>query len=130
MKIQYQTKLDEPEKGIIGNCMMTTYACYFDCDVADVPNIEDLFNANPEGFWYRALEMWLAEYKYKKKIRHSKDPWLMIGYQDYYFAVGPSHRGVIHQVIYKRGILFHDPHPSGDGILEEDHYITLEDNFY
>lgn len=126
MKIQHQTKLHQPEKGIRGNCMMTTYACYFDCNVTEVPNIEDLFDCCPEGFWYRTLEMWLSEYKYKKEVVHERDPFEN-GYQDYYFASGPSPRGVMHQVIYKEGKLFHDPHPSGDGILEVRHFITLED---
>jgi hypothetical protein len=105
--------------------MMTTYACYFDCDVQEVPNIEDLFDCQPEGFWYRALEVWLSEYKYKREVSHESDPHLS-GWSDYYFAIGPSPRGVMHQVIYKDGKLFHDPHPSGGGILSVERYLTLE----
>lgn len=126
MLIQHQTKLHNPEKGIRGNCMMTSYACYFNLDVNQVPNIEDLFDCQPEGFWFEVLELWLREYHHKEERYHEQDPYLN-GYSDYYFASGPSPRGVFHRVIYKEGKLFHDPHPSGAGILEVRNYITLED---
>ncbi len=33
-------------------------------------------------------------------------------------VAGPSPRGVMHQVLYRDGVLWHDPHPSRDGVLE------------
>jgi hypothetical protein len=34
------------------------------------------------------------------------------------FVAGKSPRGVMHQVLYRYGRLWHDPHPSRDGILD------------
>ena len=34
------------------------------------------------------------------------------------WVAGPSPRGVLHQVLYRDGRLWHDPHPSRDGVLE------------
>lgn len=33
------------------------------------------------------------------------------------FVHGPSERGVSHQVLYRNGVLWHDPHPSRAGLL-------------
>ena len=33
------------------------------------------------------------------------------------FVAGESPRGVMHQVLYRNGALWHDPHPSRDGLL-------------
>ncbi|NHA02006.1 hypothetical protein G5V59_26820 [Nocardioides sp. W3-2-3] len=33
-------------------------------------------------------------------------------------VAGPSPRGVLHQVIFRDGELWHDPHPSRDGVLD------------
>lgn len=33
------------------------------------------------------------------------------------FVAGPSTRGVLHQVLYRDGELFHDPHPSRAGLV-------------
>ncbi len=127
MKIQHQTKLHDPENGIRGNCMMTCYACYLDLDVSQVPPIELLFDAKPQPFWYEMLEYWLANYCYRKSIGLSEDPYLTNGYDDYYFAWGKTNRGNWHhQVIFKEGKLFHDPHPDGTGLTEICGYEILE----
>ena len=36
------------------------------------------------------------------------------------FVSGPSARGVMHQVLYRNAELWHDPHPSREGILSID----------
>lgn len=36
------------------------------------------------------------------------------------FVNGPSPRGIAHQVLYRDGELWHDPHPSGDGLASID----------
>lgn len=33
------------------------------------------------------------------------------------FVAGPSQRGVMHQVLYADGVLYHDPHPSKAGLV-------------
>ena len=34
------------------------------------------------------------------------------------FVAGKSSRGVMHQVLYRDGVLWHDPHPSREGVDE------------
>lgn len=37
---------------------------------------------------------------------------------EFLLVAGMSPRGVLHQVIYREGVLWHDPHPSRDGITD------------
>jgi hypothetical protein len=37
-----------------------------------------------------------------------------------YLASGPSSRGTHHMVVMRSGKLVHDPHPSGEGLLQVD----------
>ncbi|MGN8835322.1 hypothetical protein, partial [Allisonella histaminiformans] len=41
------------------------------------------------------------------------------------FAAGPSPRGTHHQVLYRDGQLWHDPHPSRDGLLAVEEAFVL-----
>lgn len=42
-----------------------------------------------------------------------------------YLACGPGSRGVSHMVIYRNGSLFHDPHPSREGLQYVSYSIIL-----
>lgn len=125
MKKLTQTKLHKPEEGIRGHHAVTSYACYFDLEIEEVPNIEDLFDCQPSTFWYDCFSLWMKDYMQHNERVHSTDPYLD-GHNDYYFAVGPSSRGCKHQVIYKGGELYWDPHPSREGLTSVDFYLTLE----
>lgn len=41
------------------------------------------------------------------------------------FVAGKSPRGVMHQVLYRNGTLWHDPHPSHDGLLTQTEWFVL-----
>lgn len=41
------------------------------------------------------------------------------------FVAGMSPRGFRHQVLYKNGKMWHDPHPSRDGLTEPDEWFVL-----
>lgn len=41
------------------------------------------------------------------------------------FTAGMSPRGIRHQVLYRDGRLWHDPHPSRDGLTEADEWFVL-----
>lgn len=41
------------------------------------------------------------------------------------FTAGMSPRGIRHQVLYRNGVLWHDPHPSHDGLVEADEWFVL-----
>lgn len=44
---------------------------------------------------------------------------------EYYFISGPSPRGVSHVTIWQNDKMVHDPHPSGEGILEKRQYEVI-----
>jgi hypothetical protein len=126
MTPQGQTRFSDKEKGTIGNCLVTCYASYLDLPTDDCPQFQFLFaNKHPgEGWWYEVVELWLTAMGYTlKHFQH--DPFFKGCTNDYYFAYGMSPRGVMHQVIYKDGKLFHDPHPSRAGV-EVNGYKLLE----
>lgn len=115
MTPQDQTHFSDKEKGTHGNCMIATYASYMDLPVDDCPQFQFLFDCKHfEGFWDEVVRLWLERMGYNRSYLET-DPFES-GFSDYYFAYGMSPRGVMHQVIYKDGKLFHDPHPSKAGI--------------
>lgn len=127
MKIQDQTYLSDKEKKVYGNCLATCYACYFDIEANNVPQFQFLFDCKePEGYWDRVVGDWLSYKGYKREFYPPETEPSQHGHDDYYFAYGLSPRGIMHQVIYKNGILFHDPHPSHDGLVEIKGYEVLK----
>lgn len=116
MTPQDQTRLSDKEKKIYGNCLVTCYASYMDLPVEECPQFQFLFDCeHPSTFWHKVVKLWLSEMGYVVK-QFQNDPFHKGYTEDYYFAWGMSPRGVMHQVIYKDGQLFHDPHPSRAGI--------------
>ncbi len=71
------------------------------------------------NMWYTVMLSWLASQGYKEEQIPNIEQWLAEGNMGVpYMVSGKSSRGVNHIVIYKSGILFHDPHPSNEGLLE------------
>ena len=125
MTPQIQTILSDTEKGIYGNCLITTYASYLDLLVDECPQFQLFYDVkHPYGFWDIIVQEWLQTQGYVRKFCFN-DPFIENGFDDYYFSYGLSPRGLDHQVIYKEGKLFHDPHPSSGGIIPEG-YLTLQ----
>lgn len=121
MTPQRQQFLSDKANGVYGSCMITCYASYLDFDVNSCPQFQFLFGCNkPEGFWDLAVGLWLKCHGYNRV--YSRTPPEI---EDYYFACGLSPRGIGHMVIYKDGVLFHDPHPSNGGV-EVDYYEYLD----
>lgn len=44
---------------------------------------------------------------------------------EYLLVAGMSPRGVLHQVVYRDGTLWHDPHPSRDGVLDVQEVLAV-----
>lgn len=132
MKIQDQKILHDPERGPFGfgSCYITTYASYLDLPVEECPQLQVLYGCNhPGNFFEQVMALWLKSFGLKEVFWPAPEAAEQLAQRDdYYFAIGPSPRGnnTYHQVIYKNGKLFHDPHPSRDGILSETEFITLE----
>lgn len=109
MKPVMQTKLIGNELHL-GNCLAACVASILEWPLWAVPAFEDA---------RRGLHM-----------NHLLADWLELigreldwrdGHQfvpgEFYIASGKSPRDVYHAVVYRDGVLVHDPHPSGAGIV-------------
>ncbi len=78
--------------------------------------------------WDRIFHIWVASlgydikylYPYKEGVlpEYDIELWLQNNPDKLYTASGDSSRGCTHIVVYKNGKLFHDPHPSDEGLVE------------
>lgn len=111
MKPVKQTKLYAADGPHAGNCLAACIASLFDLPLWMVPQFDEMF---VRGDWRERMQAWSikvmgAKLAYTDDHAPEKMP-------EFYIASGPSPRGVHHSVIYSKGALVHDPHPSGDGI--------------
>lgn len=114
MKPVMQSKLYAEDAPMRGNCRAAAFASILEIPLWMVPAIEDMRGDLQNERW----EEWLDRLFGLALIRtEGHDVGLM---PDFYVACGPSPRGdgtIYHSVVYSRGELVHDPHPSGRGIL-------------
>jgi hypothetical protein len=68
--------------------------------------------------WENFRLFWLAANGYTEETIKDIDQWLKDNPDTPYMASGKSSRGIDHIVIYMNGKLYHDPHPSGEGLVE------------
>lgn len=104
-----------------GNCFQAALASVFELSLEEVPN----FCVDDPDDWYPTVNTWLGE-------RYGL--WLVLTQigsgttkppspQGYHLISGLSPRqGVRHSVVGLDGKMVHDPHPSGDGLAEEQTY--------
>jgi hypothetical protein len=79
------------------------------------------FNRNKsvaDCLWDTVRSFWLASKGYQEDYIEDIDQWLIENPNTPYMASGKSSRGVDHIVIYMNGSLYHDPHPSNEGLAE------------
>ncbi len=113
----------------VGNCVSACVASYLGLDLEDVPHfIEDGGRIHADQCenitepladrvgWWALMVGFIAGYTARVPVflkqLDDADPGELV------FVAGPSNRGVEHQTLYRNGILWHDPHPSRDGLLE------------
>lgn len=111
-------------KDVIGDCLRACTASLLDLSLKDVPHFLKIYpGAPPNGMPY-FYERWL---QYMRS--HKQEPMDVWGpfektpkFLGFYMAAGPAARdhGVDgqHVVIMRDGELFHDPHPSRNGLKE------------
>jgi hypothetical protein len=95
-----------------GNCLAAVVASIMEKDNAeDVIQIQEYYD---NELWGMMLLEWLDDngYDYYTINGHLYD-------DTYYFVSGlsPRNRNITHICIYQNGIMVHDPHPDGTGIL-------------
>ena len=118
MKKLTQTRLHNPPKSL-GNCLPTILACLLDKDSPeDVLQIQEYYE--DEGGWYHLLIDYLEKEGYELKSIDGH-----LSNDDYYLVSGNTVRGTYHIVIYKKGKLYHDPHPSRVGLIAEKQFEKL-----
>lgn len=104
-----------------GNCWQTVIASYLELPLDEVPHFVDIDERGGENWWTSTYN-WLAERGYRLSwFTEYPDT------DDYVLVTGKSPRGDwYHVVLYKGGVLAHDPHPDGTGILTEEHFDVIE----
>lgn len=111
--VKYNEQGDMIERG---NCLASVIASIMELPLNQVPNIEELFYIQ-DSYWLEVLLTWLESKGWEKLI---VDIDFLKNYKDYYLVTGKSPRGDFnHIVIYKDGILAHDPYKDGHGIVGE-----------
>lgn len=129
MKKLLQTKLHNPPH-TNGNCFATVIACLIDENIENIPAVEELFPKDDSDLeaskhWVNVMQKYLNSKGYIW-MSVTSDIDTFEWDDEYYIACGPSSRGVNHACIYHKGRLWHDPHPSGEGIVEINHLEFLE----
>jgi hypothetical protein len=127
MKALKQTRVlrinKESMTPVRGNPLATIVACFLDLDSPeDAIQIQEHYDSG-EATWVLVLSYWLEERGWDWGIQgdHKYDG-------SYYITYGVSPRGETHACIYQNGVLHHDPHESGDGLMEESHFEYIRRN--
>lgn len=68
--------------------------------------------------WENFRIFWLASQGYTEEYIADIEKWLNDNPNTPYLVSGRSSRGVDHVCIYMNGKLYHDPHPSGEGVVD------------
>lgn len=118
MKPVMQTKFGDPE----GNCFEASIASYLGIPLEDVPVMAPM-RTDMNVFWATLLE-WLQEHHGLCLVRApSKGTWVPPGVYHLIGGLGP--RGLRHAGVGKGGVLVHDPHPEGGGLLEDSYWFFV-----
>ncbi len=103
----------DPERP--GNCLAAAVASFLGRPLNEVPHFVEWDSRDVGLNWWSMLVGYMAGHGYwPEELASLEDakPGEVV------FVAGPSPRGVFHQVLYRDGALFHDPHPSRAGVTE------------
>jgi hypothetical protein len=113
---------DDPQR--MGNCVSACVASLLSRPLEEVPHFgeeglalgDTLEDGVGHGVAWRAMMLgYMAANGYAPVELDDVD---QAEPGEYLFVAGLSPRGVMHQVIYRDGLLWHDPHPSHDGLVD------------
>lgn len=117
----FQSKLYVQDGIHSGNCYAACLASLLDLPLWMVPPFEDMFTSHA---WKQRTQDWLDRMFKLRLSRFEGHP--VVALPEFYIASGLSARDVMHSVIYRKGELCHDPHPSGAGVLTVEWCSFLE----
>jgi hypothetical protein len=123
MKPVDQTRMHDPERGLIGNCAQAAVATVLGLDLQDVPD----FTAggisgsveSASGFWRTFNDYLESRGLIAERINSN------YGSEALHLASGLSPRGTAHMVVRHGFKIVHDPHPSRDGLTDVSHVHLL-----
>jgi len=131
-----QTKLHDPENGVIGNCYTACLASILELDMNVLASFEQYY-----GSWAMSWEKdredaallvasvrELARVGGVVMVRLGIQNPMMVGIVPHGFSIatGPGPRGFPHATVAHCGDIVHDPHPSRDGLLKiQDYEVAL-----
>lgn len=111
-----------------GNCLPACVATILDKPLETVPHfiesgqwLGDTEEGGPS--WLALLIGYMAAHGYWPKVLDTLND---VPAGVHAFVMGMSPRGVCHQVIYRDGVLWHDPHPSRDGVTDVREVLVWE----
>lgn len=112
MKKLTQTRLHNPPESR-GNCYPTAIACFMDLDSPeDAFQVQELYDTDVN--WDKEFKEWINTKGWKLGFLEGH-----LNTDEYYLVSGETIRGTYHICIYLNGKLYHDPHPSQSGLVNE-----------
>lgn len=111
----------------LGNCFAACVAAYFDLPLSEVPHFVEwgvwmANDASDRKLWFALFVGFCAAKGLMPEDIESLDAALP---GEVVFVAGRSPRGVAHQVLYRDGELWFDPHPSRAGLLFRTEVMAL-----
>ena len=112
MKIDQTITVDDPTRQ--GNCLSACVASLLHLRLDQVPHFAEYEPDTPNAWWALLVGFMAGRGLAPTELDDPGDaePGEVV------FVAGPSPRGPFwHQVLYRDGVLWHDPHPSRDGLV-------------
>lgn len=122
LRIDQTILADDPKRK--GNCVAACVASILGVPLAEVPHFiefgiaygdsEDVKVSHGNNWWAMMLGFLAGRGLWVVELETVTDA----DTDEFVLVAGMSPRGVVHQVIYRGGRLWHDPHPSRAGVLD------------
>jgi len=112
----------QTEVGDRGNCYSACLASLLHLPISDVPNFFDTAADDSPAAWFAGVREWLAGHNLCVTSFEVDANGRFYGWSPHAYLItcGKSPRGRDHATIWKGGVMVHDPHPDGTGILVPD----------
>lgn len=111
MKVDQTLFVDTPDRQ--GNCLSACVATFLSIELEAVPHFAEYLPDEGDSWWHLYIGFVAGHGLWPIELDDPSDaePGEVV------FVCGPSERGALHQVLYRDGALWHDPHPSRAGLL-------------
>lgn len=114
-------RINQTVTGAKGNCFSACLAMMLGLPISEVPNFCESpgFDEDPGPVFRKAVNAWLNARGWGHiTVEASGVVFHRNHSKGFVIAAGMTSRGLLHAVVYKDGELWHDPHPSHEGIQE------------